>query len=262
MKRPWTNLAPCPLGKDLIGTHPKRLYFYLAGRPHLPFPDPEPRVATTARIITPSLSSGTDEAEEDLSRRRSEMSPSPGLDLNDSIMDFDVSSLTRSTSFPNSHLSSGAPTPCLAQSRSSPALERDEHEFTQTANALQQLRRESAQNAKLTTLDVKLEISPPEDPMSLEDESEEIVALRNIEAADTVFGQSDTSLFMHKSMYLLSSPMMAPQKDPESVPEKLSPFPLTLVPVDDKMESSFAWTELKSPETVELDELENLFESY
>jgi hypothetical protein len=177
-------------------------------------------------------------------------------------MDFDVSSLTRTTSFPTSHLSSGAPTPGLAQSRSSPALERDEHEFTQTANALQQLRRQTAQNAKLTVPEVKLELFPSEDPMTLEDESEESVALRNIEAADAVFGQSDTSLFMRKSMYLLSSPMMAPQKDPETVREKPSPLPLTLVPLEDKIESSFAWTELKSPETVELDELENLFESY
>jgi hypothetical protein len=262
IKRPWTNLAPCPIGKDLIGTHPKRLYFYLSGRPHLPFPDPEPRVSATARIISPSLTSGTDEAEDDAGRRRSEMSPSPALDLEDSAVNFDNGSLSRSESFPNSHMPSGAPTPGLAQSRSSPALERDEHEFTQTANALQQLRRETEQMAKLKALDVKLEISPPEDAMILEDDSDEIIAKRNIEAADVVFGQSDTSLFMRRSAYLLSSPMIVPQRDPEEVPGKPIPFPLTLSTVEDKIESSFAWTELKSPETVELDELENLFESY
>ena len=260
MKRPWTNIAPCPLGKDLIGTHPKRLYFYLSGRPHLPFPDPEPRRSTTARIISPSLTSGTDEAEEDVGRRRTEMSPSPDLDLSDAIVDFDVTPLTRSDSYPGSHLASGIQTPGLAQSRSSPALERDEHEFTQTANALQQLRRESEEMAKLETLDIKLEVSPIEDMMMLEDDSEESVAQRNIEAADAVFGQSDSTLFMRKSVFLLSSPMIAPQLDMS--PVKSIPFPLKLSPAEDKIESSFTWTELKSPETVELEELENLFESY
>lgn len=262
MKRPWTNLAPCPLGKDLIGTHPKRLYFYLSGRPHLPFPDPEPRVSATARIISPSLTSGTDEAEEDASRRRSEMSPSPALDLEHSAVDFDHGSLSRIESFPNSHMPSGAQTPGLAQSRSSPALERDEHEFTQTANALQQLRRESEQMAKLKALDAKFEDLSPEDAMDLEDDSEESVAQRNIEAADAVFGQSDASLFMRRSAYLLSSPMIVPQRDVDYMPGKPIPLSLTLAPIEDKIESGFAWTELKSPETVELDELENLFESY
>jgi hypothetical protein len=38
--------------------------------------------------------------------------------------------------------------------------------------------------------------------------------------------------------------------------------PLSLSIHDDKMESSFVWSELKSPETLELDELDDLFESY
>src|SRR3978361_2218479 len=126
MKSPWSNIAQCPLGKDLIGTHPKRLYFYLSGRPHLPFPDPEPRSSAANRIITPSLTSAsaTDEGE-DSSRRRSELSPSPELDLMDHSADFDSANLSRTTS------ASSTTSTVTSIGHNGPALERDEHEFTQ-----------------------------------------------------------------------------------------------------------------------------------
>jgi hypothetical protein len=188
------------------------------------------------------------------------MSPSPALELEEPVLDFDepsMSSLSRSTSFPSSHLSSGIPTPGLAQSRSSPALERDEHEFTQTANALQQMRRESQLKAKICIPEVKLEL-PSGIHMLGDDES---AALRIMDDADTVFGQAD-AFFMRKSTNLMSSPMMNPLKEADGLRGKPVSFAPTLAPIVDRFDTGFAWAELKSPETVELSELENLFESY
>lgn len=191
------------------------------------------------------------------------MSPSPALELEEPALDFDepsISSLSRSTSFPGSHLSSGIPTPGLAQSRSSPALERDEHEFTQTANALQQMRRESELKASLVIPEVKLEL-PSDIHILGEDASEDSAALRILDDAETVFGQADT-FFMRKSTYLMSSPMMNPQKESDGFRGKPIQFAPTLAPIVDSFDSGFAWAELKSPETVELAELDDLFASY
>jgi hypothetical protein len=260
MKRPWTNLAPCPIGKELIGTHPKRLYFYLSNQPRLPFPEPE-RSAPN-RIISPSLTSAADDDEEHANRTRTELSPSPEVELTPPDLDLDVhdASLPRAAAFPSQA------TPCFGPKHTSPPLDLHEHEFTQTAESLQQRRRsELEQRSRAQSVEVKVE-APEEDAMMVDSDAEddsERAARRCREAADAVFGASDPGFALRKAAALVSSPMMHGREVEASAgfSARAVPFPLTLA-FDHKLEASAAWMELKSPETVELDELECLFETY
>ncbi|KAF2453343.1 hypothetical protein BDY21DRAFT_402422 [Lineolata rhizophorae] len=104
MRRPWTALSPCPVTKQLVGSHPKRIFFFLATCPRQPFPDlhDEMRAPNAARIISPSLSStgdsdagsedrsDTSSAVDDMLRRRRELSASPEVDLSSPELDGDV----------------------------------------------------------------------------------------------------------------------------------------------------------------------------
>jgi hypothetical protein len=263
MKRPWTNLAPCPIGKELIGTHPKRLYFYLSNQPRLPFPEPERTVSN--RIISPSLTSAADDDEEHAHRARTELSPSPEVELTPPDLDLDVRD-ARASSFP-SHLGTDAPqTPGFGPKHTSPPLDLHEHEFTQTAESLQQRRRsEMEQLSRAQSVEVKVE-APVDDAMVLDSDAEddaEKAARRCREAADTVFGATDPNFALRKVAALASSPMMLGREidPPATFSARAVPFPLTLA-FDDRMDAGSAWMELKSPETVELDELECLFETY
>lgn len=162
-------MAPCPLAKELVGTHPKRTYFYLATQPHQDLPEFVAMVNPQSRIISPSLSSGSnnniskdeimsdeDGAASDTSRHeRAALSPSPEVDFSCPELDGDDSHsppLTPGGTFSgrnsvssNSHRSSGAGN----TARQPPPLERDEREFTQTAAEVRRRRRSevSAANA-------------------------------------------------------------------------------------------------------------------
>lgn len=345
LRRPWSALSPCPVGKQLIGTHPKRIYFYLTTCPHQEFPDPDAVNAAqaqqrqqAARIISPSLSSkagsaaGDDEeqAERQL-RAREQLSPSPELDLdlsmhddgldsdplgadNDTSFDMDadpdVNSLNRTYSGRGSLSRDGTHPPTgenMSHNRRavSPPLEGDEREFTQTASELQlQMVRKRAEekeererrasrelslasgtasansNGPATPssangspdsddVDVKMEsASNPDIAIDEEDrfiaieESEEVCALRNHEAAAALFGNSvDIGMLTlanpHASiskMHFASSPLVKPTMH-LNVP----------APSKDEKDKSVKWTEmmdLQSPETVELDELDDLLESF
>jgi hypothetical protein len=114
-------------------------------------------------------------------------------------------------------------------------------------------------------MDITLTITPDQsdEPMNaVEDESEESAVRRNKEAADMLFGQSDHHLSLRRQHFLASSPMLQPLMEIDSMSGKPVTPNLSLSMNDDKMDSSFVWTELKSPETLELDELDDLFESY
>ncbi|GKT44106.1 uncharacterized protein ColSpa_04287 [Colletotrichum spaethianum] len=131
----WSALAPCPLGKELETIHPRRTYFYLTTCSRQPFPD-SPAYVHRA-VISPSLSSIASGSEDgdDVDLRRRELSPSPEVDL--SSPEFDdgdddfampttpVGSLPNNLRYSRSHRSA------------SPPLEKDEREFTQTADVLQ-----------------------------------------------------------------------------------------------------------------------------
>ncbi|KAI9699917.1 MAG: hypothetical protein M1820_006979 [Bogoriella megaspora] len=169
MRRNWTALAPCPMGRELVGTHPKRTYFFLTNTPHQPIPEPSATNAlpanTQARIISPSLSSGSnnnvskdesmsDDAASDSSRReRAALSPSPEVDFSCPELDGDDATppLTPGGTFSGrnsvssqSHRSSGAGN----TAHKPPPLEREEREFTETAAEVRRRRRSEASAAR------------------------------------------------------------------------------------------------------------------
>ncbi|KAJ5989079.1 hypothetical protein N7481_004289 [Penicillium waksmanii] len=138
MKRSWTALAPCPMAKELINIHPRKVYYYLTTFPRQPIPEPSDELVSSVdgKNITPSVSSLDQDEEDVMARQRS---PSPEVDL--STPDFeeeearDAGRGSPSDQFPDpsSH------TRLMHSHRAaSPPLEGDEKEFTQTASAVRE----------------------------------------------------------------------------------------------------------------------------
>ncbi|KAF2236891.1 hypothetical protein EV356DRAFT_54811 [Viridothelium virens] len=208
LRREWTALAPCPLAKELVGTHPKRTYFYLTTSPHQDLPEFTAAITSQSRIISPSLSSGSnnniskdetmsdeDGAASDTSRHeRAALSPSPEVDFSCPELDGDDSSSTSLTPGGNfsgrnsvaseSHRSNGAGN----SARQPPPLERDEREFTQTAAEVRRRRRSEATAAnsasrssvsstasKSTSASAASSVSPP--PQNANDDDDTVDSL-------------------------------------------------------------------------------------
>ncbi|KLJ11616.1 hypothetical protein EMPG_13204 [Blastomyces silverae] len=155
LKRPWTALSPCPIAKELIPVHPRKVFFYLTTSPHQALPEASDGIltpATESKRITPSVSDPSidlDDADEDLARERARLSPSPEVDL--SAPEFDDEDGVEL----DGHSAPGGP---HTSSRNygvrgnlsnlhrvsynhrsiSPPLEGDEKEFTQTASSVRE----------------------------------------------------------------------------------------------------------------------------
>ncbi|KAI0477387.1 hypothetical protein GGR56DRAFT_637076 [Xylariaceae sp. FL0804] len=235
LKRPcWSAIEPCPVAKELETVHPRRTYFYLTTGPHLPLPDS--LAAQRSAIITPSLSSSSSTTEDaDCDRRRESLSPEVDLsspEFDDMEEDFPMPS-TPMGSVAGQHrrlqpLSRG-------QRGDEPPLEKDEKEFTQTADGLQK-RKASGELLRASPIDQVL----------IDD------GLQN----EQLFGEPHRSslapsLLPH--IAYISSPAMRPS------------FPLP-PKKDGEAESWSKWDALldwdKSPETVELDELDGLLNGF
>jgi hypothetical protein len=247
LKRNWTALSKCPLDKKLVGTHPKRVYYFLSTCPHQPIPTDPGNIPAAARIISPSLSSAASEEEELDARSRDRMSPSPELDLSD----YD-SNPTEPFSERISQNSTSISHNGRAQS---PPLEREEREFTQTAILFQQRwasqaaerSRSQTASAEPAQKDVVME----EVIVSVE-ETEESAARKNSEAAAALFGE------MEHSSLAPSSPALKP-----------SMHIIETAPTSSKRSAAKAEFDLdfddwhmKSPESIELDELDDLFDEF
>ncbi|KAH6605854.1 mucin [Trichoderma cornu-damae] len=130
----WSASAPCPLGKELETVHPRRTYYFLTNRPRQPLPDFSASLPVAS--LTPSASLTEDSGSEDIEARRRELSPSPEVDLSatefDNADDDAVMPMTPIGSY-SSHRSRIV----LGPRNNSPPLEKDEREFTQTADGLQ-----------------------------------------------------------------------------------------------------------------------------
>lgn len=328
LRRPWSAMSPCPVGKELIGTHPKRIYFFLTSCEHQEFPDPEEvnaqnaQARAAARIITPSLSSnggsaagsnnGEEEQTEKDRRARQQMSPSPELELNwamhndelngagnptydiDMDLDPDVATLTRTFSGRNSLSREHTHPPNDTRRAVSPPLEGDEREFTRTASELQALaqikraeeekereRRASRElshasgsvsapsstgapatptsvGASEDDVDIKMETSISDlglenDGIVVVAETEETCALQDSKCAKELFGDNGVSMLSISSPHTksvhfnISSPMVKPAMG-----------------INLGKTQILGWSELelKSPEHVDLEELDDLFDSY
>ncbi|RPA90901.1 hypothetical protein L873DRAFT_1716289 [Choiromyces venosus 120613-1] len=138
LKRPSSSSSSassqCILSKELITIHPKRIYFYLSAIPHQPIPNSHPQRSVVSPTPTTPSTSDTEEPDveenEDLCRRR-ELSPSPEVDL-----DFTSHELSPPSPVPSATSGTAAPSTSLSGSKSalsSPPLEGDEREFSQSA---------------------------------------------------------------------------------------------------------------------------------
>ncbi|KAL2021272.1 hypothetical protein VTK56DRAFT_7351 [Thermocarpiscus australiensis] len=253
LKRPgWSALAPCPLAKELETVHPRRTYFYLTTCPHQPLPDPGQatpisHLAQSRTIISPSPSSAASNSADDADlERRRELSPSPEVDLSSPELD----DMDDDIAMPSTPIGSFSlrefymPEPSrLSHSGSwrihraaSPPLEKDEKEFTQTADGLQR--------RKLSG-DLLSSNAPLEQPVSMELEKDE----------NSLFGvMSSGGITTMAHIQLVSSPAVRP-----------STMSLNLAKDREmdswaKLEGMLEWD--RSPENIELDELDGLLNDY
>lgn len=336
MKRSWTALAPCPVAKELVLIHPRKVYYYLTTFPRQPIPDTSDDLLAglDTKYITPSVSSLDQDEEDSIARERS---PSPEVDL--SSPDFEEeqenvdldSSAGRGT--PSEHFPDPTTRTRLMHSHraASPPLEGDEKEFTQTASAVRERASEekasradqssrslSVLSEGLNSVDEDMSLSespldgslsPADDHMSEEEYSDYFAQLNPTDqsqdldeaAAATLFGTSPSPSLTSVASSISSGtspdaeseerPVPAAQitlpADPDAAPvstlkrsldmlnsgypdvdlkmsdlthshEKLSLGPRAL-PAMDSEPVFESWRDLQNPETVEVDELDEMF---
>jgi hypothetical protein len=240
IKRPcWSAVAPCPLAKELETAHRRRTFYYLTTCSRQPVPDSSSALLnsrTTRAIVTPSLSSSASTSEDaaDVDRRR-ELSLSPEIDLSSP----DLEEMEEDIPMPGTPMgsASGRRLPLAGMSRSQrgePPLEKDEKEFTQTADGLQKRK-----------LSGGLLSAAPMEQTILDD------GMQN----EQLFGEPNRSLAPSLLPYMafMTSPAIRPS---------MMPAPKKDVEVDgwSKLDAMLDWD--KSPETVELDELDCLLDDF
>ncbi|KAK0742451.1 hypothetical protein B0T21DRAFT_346248 [Apiosordaria backusii] len=252
----WSAQSPCPLAKELESVHPRRTYFYLTTCPHQPLPDPAQaatlsHLAQSRTIISPSLSGASSSEDADLDAiRRRELSPSPEVDLSspefDDMDDEMPSTPIGSYSLPGfclpptsrfiAHHSNGRSS---SRRAASPPLEKDEKEFTQTATGLQKRKL----NGDL------LKANPPP--------AVEQVPLLDLEKEEgSLFGGNSTTTSSNNAINLsfVSSPAI---RSSMYFPSNRKDFETESW---NKWDSMLEWD--RSPENIELDELDGLLSDY
>ncbi|EEH19925.2 hypothetical protein PABG_02184 [Paracoccidioides brasiliensis Pb03] len=184
LKRSWTALSPCPVAKELIPVHPRKVFYYLTTSPHQALPETSDDIFSPtmgSKRITPSISDpsiNSDDADEDLARERARLSPSPEVDLSapefgdDENVDLDDHAAPGGphTSTANYGVRSSLPNlhnqRVTYNSRSiSPPLEGDEKEFTQTASSVRE-RTSSEEEAAKRRQDLEKDEKPQDDPVN------------------------------------------------------------------------------------------------
>jgi hypothetical protein len=206
--------------------------------PHQPLPDASTQLAQRA-IATPSLSGSTsasEDAESADNDRRRELSLSPEVDLSSpEFDDMEEDVPMPGTPMGSVSLSRSRPAPILSKQKDEPPLEKDEREFTQTADGLQKRKLSGS----------LLSVNPVEH-IDMYD------GMQN----DLLFGEPRglslaPSLLPH--MAYMTSPAMRPvmatpaKKDGEA--EGWS-----------KLDAMLDWD--RNPETIELDELDCLLDEF
>jgi len=219
------------------------------------------------RIISPSLSSGPEEEEEEEEeesdlRFRDVHSPSPELEL--SIPEMEFSHIQSMALPPFTDSTTEASFANISHNRraASPPLEHDEREFTHTASIMQQRK----QSEQIEQLQLSAAGTPTAEELDdvmevVQDETEESAALRNREAAAALFGGHGNNLLQVVDADF-SSPMLRPMTTQNLHLMTTTPKrPFGFVGADVAMLDPFgscSWAELKSPECVELAELDDL----
>jgi hypothetical protein len=263
LKRPcWSALAPCPLAKELETVHPRRTYFYLTTYAHQPIPEPAQAAAAAdalrlsqRTIISPSLSSAASRSDEADSERRRELSPSPEVDLSTPEFDEMEHDSLATPPTPSGSFTGRLPLPervsssILARNHraASPPLEKDEKEFTQTARGMQ--KRQLSQD-----LDTQMK-EPVSQPSQGVPEVEYHIS-KHMDIDGDLFGDNARHHALGNAMFV-SSPAMKPLSV-STVTGKRGLEDLTdLWSRDGHMD----W-DTRSPENIELEELDGLLDDF
>jgi len=265
LKRPWTALSPCPLAKELIPVHPRKVFFYLTTQPRMPLPEASddilPPPLISVKNLTPSVSDQS-QVDDDLEldhRNRARFSPSPEVELYSPELDNDD---PMQSPTPGEHFSArsslnpdGTPDVRRRPNRApSPPLEADERGFTETATAV----RARGMSLRNPTIQASVEVDDKVQSIEVSDETPELRQKRDQELGLELFGQSNPSLHNAEQRPFTSSPMIHARQYHQSATGKMD---LTLQ-LDDDIEMGDASWSLMSPEQIDVDELDVLFTGF
>jgi hypothetical protein len=282
MRRTWTAISPCPVAKELIPVHPRKVFYYLTTMPRQELPASALEVHHPViggrgkegpkRIISPSLSNASqdDEASNFEERKRAALSPSPEVDLSLDLDEMSYSGSVDSTpgfplpqsngpsfmgSIPNSRRQSADYDRDLGLNRraQSPALEGDEKEFTATARDMRMRGMVAENTVEDTSSSVKMEKAI---------ESIETDEIRGNTDAVTLFSTHAPSHASKEAM-LLSSPLVKPSASlvrPSSRMNNYEDISFDLSVLDNSG-FTLSW-DMRRPQSVGLDELDDLFNTY
>lgn len=254
------------------------MYFYLTNTPRQDIPASSDDILGTIRgggkggkrVISPSLSNASvDEDEEVDQRKREALSPSPEIDLStpelDHNADEDMAPPTPAGSFSGrSSLARDGTNPHTEvrlvhnHRAASPPLEGDEREFTQTASSMRARGMSLDDSVRPSTEGQEhLDSDGPSVPL---DETAEMTEQRNKEIAAALFGHAHATHDIDAMD--LSSPVV--RHAPSHVVAEARKVDMmetdTKDPVSIVGDTRFGMSwDMRSPENVELDELDDLF---
>lgn len=293
LRRPdWSALSPCPLGKELIPIHPRKVFYYLTTLPRQDIPADSSDILPShlvngfgsggkgsKRIISPSLSNASmDEDSESVEdRKRYALSPSPEIDLSVPELDEDTPGMDEELNAPPTPAGSFSGRSSLTREgtngsssgginlvhnhrAASPPLERDEREFSQTASSM---RMRGMSFEELNIRQSTESESPAEEDTEMQlDESEEEKATRNRETAATLFGGHHES--PHEiTLTIIGSPILKPMHSHFLVEKTTKGERTVEVEMQDPSsilgdgEFGAGW-DVRDPESIELEELDDL----
>ena len=201
---------------------------------HQPILDPYTNPFPQRAIISPSLSSAASRSDEADAERRRELSPSPEVDL--STPDFDDEEMVIPPT-PTGSFSGRIIEPARNTRASSPPLEKDEKEFTQTARGMQK-RKLSGDDVEMSGVPSDIEGHPTKAMDS-----------------EALFGEG-RNLSVNTTAVFISSPTMKPSLMSNTLKRPSEENDLWA-----RVEGAMEW-DMRSPESVELAELEGMLDDF
>lgn len=287
----WTALSPCPLAKELIPIHPRKVFYFLTTQPRQEIRADSSDIFSSTiitsinsgpkggkRIISPSLSNASvDEDGSEMAelRRREAFSPSPEIDLSapelDAVTQTDDDFHTpptpagstlsgRSSLARDGSSGSGSENMNLAHNHraQSPPLEGDEKEFTQTASNMRMRGMSFDDQSVRQSTEAENELPTAVGEMDL-DETEDEVAHRNQEDGATLFGGHAQSQELETG--IMSSPFVKAAHTRVSMERSVKDGPSDVVmkePISILGDQGYEWA-IREPESIQLEELDELF---
>lgn len=196
-------------------------------------PESAPIQYASRAIISPSISSVASRSDEADAERRRELSPSPEVDLSSTEFEEEdmVAPGTPSTSFSSRRVQNSR-----NHRATSPPLEKDEKEFTQTARGMQ--RRQMSRD----------DTDMPSVPSEMADHPTKTTD------HDGLFGRS---LTVASTTMFVSSPAMKPSLSLNTMKRSFEDSPDSCI----RFENTMDW-DMRSPENVELEELDGMLDDF